>query len=101
VLGYFIGIYVDRALRGLPTSPAVAAWQGGLQLVATSVATALSPNSSQPGTREFFYVVAFSAAQAALSGFLSGLLFQYFYRRTDRSNTRETVGPASTVPVSV
>jgi hypothetical protein len=84
VLGYFIGIYVDRAGKSAGISFAAAAWQGALQLVATLIAFLGSP--PLPGTTwNFFDVLSFSAfvaIQSALSGFLIGVLFQHFYKRT-------------------
>ena len=84
VLGYFIGIYVDRAAKSAGISFAVAAWQGALQLAVTLIAFLGSP--PLPGTIENFFDVlsfgAFVAIQSALSGFLIGVLFQHFYKRT-------------------
>lgn len=84
VLGYFIGIYVDRAGKSAGISLAAATWQGALQLAATLIAFLGSP--PLPGTTwNFFDVLSFSAfvaVQSALSGFLIGVLFQHFYKRT-------------------
>jgi hypothetical protein len=87
VLGYFIGIYVDRAGKLVGISFTVAAWQGALQLAAMLVAFLGSP--PLPGTTWALFDVltfsAFVAVQTALSGFLIGVLFQHFYKRTMRS----------------
>jgi hypothetical protein len=83
VLGYFIGIYVDRVGRSAEISFAAAAWQGALQLAATLIAFLGAP--PLPGTTwNFFDVLSFSAfvaIQSALSGFFIGVLFQHFYKR--------------------
>ncbi len=83
VLGYFIGIYVDRVGKSAGISFTAAAWQGALQLAATLIAFLGAP--PLPGaTLNFFDVLSFSAfvaIQSALSGFLIGVLFQHFYKR--------------------
>jgi hypothetical protein len=84
VLGYFIGIYVDGAGKSTEISFAVAAWQGALQLAATLIAYLGSPQLPNT-TLNFFDLLSFStfvAIESALSGFLIGILFQYFYKRT-------------------
>jgi hypothetical protein len=84
VLGYFIGIYVDRTGNSMEISYPTAAWQGALQLAATLIASLGSP--PLPGTTwnllDVLAVNAFVAVQSALSGFLIGLLFQHFHKRT-------------------
>ena len=84
VLGYFIGIYVDRAGKSSAISFTTAAWQGTLQLTATLIASLGSP--PLPGTTwNFFNVLslsAFVAVQSAVGGFLIGVLFQHFHKRT-------------------
>jgi hypothetical protein len=84
VLGYFMGIYVDRAGQSAGISFTVAAWQGALQLAATLIAFMGSPQL--PGTTWTFsdvlFFSTFVAIQSALSGFLIGVLFQHFYKRT-------------------
>jgi hypothetical protein len=84
VLGYFIGIYVDRAGKSSGISFPTAAWQGALQLAATLIPSLGSP--PLPGTMWNFFDVlsfnAFVAVQSALSGFLIGVLFQHFHKRT-------------------
>jgi hypothetical protein len=83
VLGYFIGIYVDRVGKSAGISFTAAAWQGALQLAATLIAFLGSP--SLPGTTGNFLDVlsfsAFVAIQSAVSGFSIGVLFQHFYKR--------------------
>jgi hypothetical protein len=101
VLGYFIGIYVDRAGKSAGISFAAAAWQGALQLTATLIAFLGSP--PLPGTTgNFFDVLSFSAfvaIQSALSGFLIGVLFQHFYKRTMLSTKADNSVAAAGVAV--
>jgi hypothetical protein len=84
VLGYFIGIYVDRAGKSSGISFVTAAWQGALQLATTLIASLGSP--PLPGIMYNFADVlsfnAFFAVQSALSGFLIGVLFQHFHKHT-------------------
>ena len=83
VLGYFIGIYVDRVGRSAGISFTAAAWQGALQLAATLIAFLGAPPLPGP-MLSFLDVLSFSAfvaIQSALSGFLIGVLFQHFYKR--------------------
>jgi hypothetical protein len=83
VLGYFIGIYLDRVGKSAGISLTTAAWQGALQLATTLIAFLGAP--PLPGTAwNLFDVLSFStfvAVQSALSGFLIGVLFQHFYQR--------------------
>jgi hypothetical protein len=83
VLGYFIGVYIDRG-HSSTISFGTAAWQGALQLTATLTASLCS--TPLPGAEssllDVLSVNAYVAVQSALSGFLIGLLFQYFYQRT-------------------
>ena len=79
VLGYFIGIYVDRVGRSAGISFTAAAWQGALQLAATLIAFLGAPPLPGP-MLSFLDVLSFSAfvaIQSALSGFLIGVLFQH------------------------
>jgi hypothetical protein len=83
VLGYFIGIYVDRVGKSAGICFTAAAWQGALQLAATLIAFWGAPPLPGP-TLSFFDMLSFSAfvaIQSALSGFLIGVLFQHFYKR--------------------
>ena len=84
VLGYFIGIYLDRAATSTEISYSTAAWQGTLQLAATLIASLGSP--ALPGTTwnvfDVLAINAFVAVQSTLSGFLIGVLFQHFNKRT-------------------
>lgn len=83
VLGYFIGIYVDRVGKSAGICFTAAAWQGALQLAATLIAFWGAPPLPGP-TLNFFDMLSFSAfvaVQSALSGFLIGVLFQHFYKR--------------------
>ncbi|MGY3611095.1 MULTISPECIES: hypothetical protein [unclassified Bradyrhizobium] len=99
VLGYFIGVYVDRAGKSTGVSFAAAGWQGALQLAATLIAFLESP--PLPGTTlDFFDVLSFSAfvaVQSVLSGFLVGVLFQHFYKRTMALSTKSDKGVAAGV----
>jgi hypothetical protein len=79
VLGYFIGIYVDRDGKSSGISIATAAWQGTLQVAATLISWLGSPPLQGLEGLSFH---AFIAVQAALSGFMIGVLFQHFYKRT-------------------
>jgi hypothetical protein len=77
VLGYFIGVYVDRSLRKQGISLQVASWQGITQLITVVIATTAVPLPNV-GSRSELYVTAFSAAQSALSGFLMGCFSSTF-----------------------
>jgi hypothetical protein len=83
VLGYFIGVYIDRG-NSSTISFTTAAWQGALQLVATLTASLCS--APLPGAAssllDVLSVNVAVALQSALSGFLIGVLFQHFYKRT-------------------
>ena len=82
VLGYFIGVYIDRG-NASTISFTTAAWQGALQLVFTMVASLCS--TPLPGTSsnllDILSINAYVAVQSALSGFLIGVLFQFFYKQ--------------------
>ncbi len=97
VLGYFIGIYVDRVGRSAGISFTTAAWQGALQLAATLIAFLGAP--PLPGTTWTFLDVlsfsAFVAIQSALSGFLIGVLFQHFYKRAMPLSVKSDNGVAA------
>jgi hypothetical protein len=80
ILGYFIGVYIDRSLRRQGISLVVAAWQGATQLITVVIATSAAPLPNL-GSRNELYVTIFSSAQSALSGFLIGVFFQYFHQR--------------------
>jgi hypothetical protein len=89
ILGYFVGRYIDRSLRTSLISVRLALLQGGAQAVGAVIATTLSPSVFSPvvGLAIFYRIelsiALFSMVQAAISGFLVGILFQYFYKRTD------------------
>jgi len=91
ILGYFIGQYIDRSMRASPISVKLALLQGGAQAVGAVIATTLSPSVLSPivGLRLLsqieIWIALFSMIQSAISGFLIGILFQHFYRRTDAS----------------
>jgi hypothetical protein len=80
VLGYFVGVYIDCSLDSQRISFVAAAWQGALQLAANLIATSIAPLPNVGGKNEL-YVALFSATQSALSGFLIGVLFQFFHQR--------------------
>jgi hypothetical protein len=89
VLGYFTGLYVDRAIKRQGISPTAAAWHGFLQLCVTAIAMTAYPPPYLEAVQDplrFSYVIVFTAAQSGVSGFLIGLLFQLFY-------VREASGP--------
>jgi hypothetical protein len=94
VLGYFIGIYIDRSLGKQGLSVKVAAWHGVTQLITVVIATTAMPLPNL-GSRSELYVTAFSAAQSALSGFLIGLFFQYFHQQSvnsEQNRSRNDLG---------
>ena len=93
VFGYFIGKYVDKSLSSTKISVAMAFFQGCAQAIVAVIATQLSPTmivSLELG--EYIFLGAFSVIQAAVSGLIVGLLFQYFYKRTDIRNINEGAG---------
>jgi hypothetical protein len=101
VLGYFIGVYIDRSLDGQGISFVAATWQGALQLAANLIATSIAPLPNVGGKNEL-YVALFSATQSALSGFLIGVLFQFFHQRTNDHLPEKSaaVSVAAAPPVS-
>jgi hypothetical protein len=88
VLGYFIGVYVDRSLKHQGISFVVPLWQGALQLAVILIATIVAPLPNL-GPQNELYASVFSAAQSFLSGFLIGVLFQYFDQRRDKKERKE------------
>jgi hypothetical protein len=94
-LGYFIGLYIDRG-DATTISFTTAAWQGALQLTATMTASLLSaPLQGTASTLiNILSINVYVAVQSALSGFLIGVLFQYFYKRT-----MPIAAPPSGVPI--
>jgi hypothetical protein len=101
VLGYFIGKYIDEMQkRELPISFVVAGWQGGMQLVVSVIAMTMSP--PLPGTQSvsfasWLYITAFSVLQSGISGFLIGVLFQYFHKRAVLQSRNRTQSHAPSV----
>jgi hypothetical protein len=89
ILGYFIGQYIDQSMKSSLISIKLALLQGAAQAVGAVIATTLSPSVLSPivGVKIFseieIWIALFSMIRAATSGFLIGMLFQYFYRRTD------------------
>jgi hypothetical protein len=89
ILGYFIGLYIDRSLRTSLISVKLGLLQGAAQAVGAVIASTLSPSVFSPvvGLEVFYrveiWIALFSMGQAAISGFLVGILFQYVYKRTD------------------
>jgi hypothetical protein len=101
VLGYFIGVYIDRSLGKQGLSVKVAAWHGVTQLITIVIATTAVPLPNV-GSRSELYVTVFSAVQSALSGFLIGVFFQYFHQRSvnsEQDRVRNALGdsPVGTV----
>jgi hypothetical protein len=100
-LGYFIGIYVDRAGKSAGISFSIAAWQGAVQLAATLIAFLGSPPlaGSMWTLFDALSFGAFVAIQSALSGFLIGVLFQHFYKRTTPLAKPDEDVPAAAVAI--
>ncbi len=84
VVGYYIATYVNRSLAGKPFSSHVAALQGGCQAVAALFIYRAfdTPAFQHMSNKQYIAFGAVFLAQAAISGFLVGVIFQYFYRRT-------------------
>jgi hypothetical protein len=82
VLGYFIGIYIDRSLKTTDVSVPLASLQAAAQAIAAIIATMLSPSVFSP-TIGFLdlQIAVFALLQAAASGFIISMLFQQLYRR--------------------
>jgi hypothetical protein len=82
IVGYFIGVYVDRSLAAKQMSWRLAAAQAAIQFVAALLIFFFAQLS--PGANSFQQTAfaLFFACQSGLAGFLVGGLFQYFYRRT-------------------
>jgi hypothetical protein len=86
ILGYFVGHYVDHLLNEHRISFIAAVWQGLLQFVVTLVAMLTAPPPFLAHSPALLQGAIFTAAQSALSGFLIGVLFQYFYIPNRRSS---------------
>ncbi|HEX9167393.1 MAG TPA: hypothetical protein VF886_00480 [Roseiarcus sp.] len=88
VLGYFIGVYLDRLIAGKPLSLIIPLYQASVQSVAMGVAAFLSPSLFSPPNSDDLLTIslvmgAFSMAQGAASGFVVGVLFQHFYNNAN------------------
>jgi hypothetical protein len=83
VIGYFIGVYIDRSLRNQPLDWPLAARQGLVQ-AATAFGTLMLVEPI-PGTDTSIYgqiqTALYRTVESGVAGFLIGYLFQYFYRR--------------------
>jgi hypothetical protein len=82
VLGYFIGIYIDRSLKTTEASVALAALQAAAQAIVAVIATTLSPSVFSP-TVGFLdlQIAVFASLQSSASAFIISMLFQQLYRR--------------------
>lgn len=81
IVGYFIGLYIDRALKKPQLSLKLAFAQAGCQFVAALIAAGMSPPPESNLTLTQSVVLAvISAVEYAVIGILIGLLFQYLYR---------------------
>ena len=81
VLGYFIGVYLDRLIAGKPLSLSIPLYQALVQSVAMGVAASLSPTLFSTSNYDDLLKIsivmgAFSMAQGAASGFVVGVLFR-------------------------
>ena len=83
MIGYFIGVYIDRAVKGLSISFITAGWQGALQAGAMLIALLAAPPPNLKDSPNLILFAAVTTLISALSGFLIGLLFQYFYGRAE------------------
>ena len=103
-LGYFVGLYLDRAPRSSNISYTLAGWQGLVQLTISLIAFTLSPPlpNIQLTAAKIIYMDVFVATQSALSGFLIGTLFQYFYQLRPARLRERRIGtvPATMVTAS-
>lgn len=83
ILGYFIGLYIDRSMRSSEVSVGLALIQATTQATAAVIATTLSPSVFSPtfGILDL-QIAAFASLQAAFSGFIISILFQRLYGRT-------------------
>lgn len=91
VLGYFIGIYIDRIAENSHISLKLAGLQAAAQATATVIATMFNPLLSTGDTdfslRRLGIIGLFSLIQSAASGFIVGILFQHFYNQTIPAKT--------------
>jgi cation transporter-like permease len=104
VVGYFIGTYVDRSVTGKPYSWETAATQAAVQaFVAALILYIVRPMAGMGLTavQEDVFDAVF-ILQSAISGFMVGVIFQYYYRRTAPAQgevigdvTVETLQPAA------
>jgi hypothetical protein len=90
ILGYFIGLYIDRSLSKQPLSVKFALLQAAAQATVAIVATTYSPNIFSPSLKISIFQISlfigvFSMVQSAISGFIVSIIFQYFYKQ--RSTT--------------
>jgi hypothetical protein len=82
VLGYFIGLYIDRSMKTVDVSITLAVVQATTQAIVAVIATTLSPSlvSSTVAVLDL-QIAVFASVQAWVSGFTISILFQRLYRR--------------------
>jgi hypothetical protein len=83
ILGFFIGLYIDRSMKCPAVSVGLAFIQAAAQATGAVIATTLSPSVFSP-TFDLLdlQIAAFASLQAAFSGFIISILFQRLYGRT-------------------
>lgn len=84
VLGYFIGMYIDRSLGTPKISYKLPLAQGILQAVGSLAAVFLSQSMTTNPKFNAFLII-FSTLQASASGVFVGVLFQYLYKQSNNS----------------
>jgi hypothetical protein len=90
ILGYFVGLYIDRSQSKQLLSVKFALLQAAAQATVAIIATTYSPNifssSVSPSVEISIFQISlfigvFSMVQSAISGFIVSIMFQYFYRQ--------------------
>jgi hypothetical protein len=104
VLGYFIGEYLDRALSKHPLSIKFAFLQAAAQSCVALIATSYSPTLieatvSVPILEINIFIGTFSMVQAAVSGFIVSIVFQYYYALPSSVDPKQRIRESAAVSV--
>jgi hypothetical protein len=84
---YFLSVYIDRSMLRQARSLMLACLQGGVQAILAFGGTFFSPAppDSSLDLMRSLDIAGFSALQSGITGFVIGLVFQYYYQRTEFS----------------
>ncbi len=98
VVGYFIGLYIDRAVAKMRLSWGLIFAQAGCQFLAGLIAAGLAPPpESQLSPMQGFWLAIISASEYLFLGILISFLFQYLYQSSMGSDSSFIGGPPDNV----